>query len=117
MRIDTRTKGRYGEALARQWLQENGYEIITSNWQQSHYEIDIIASKENVLHLVEVKYRKSRQFGNPEESVTRKKVQCLMRAASAYLSRHYWPHVQIDVLSIIDQNKELHFYWIADVSI
>jgi putative endonuclease len=117
MRIDTRTKGRYGEALARAWLQENGYEIITSNWQQSHYEIDIIASKEHVLHLVEVKYRKSNQFGNPEESVTRKKVQFLMRAASVYLSKHYWPQMQIDILSIIEQNKEVQYYWIPDVSI
>jgi len=49
--------GTEGETLAAQWLKEKGYEILQRNWRHSHYEIDIIALKNKMLHIIEVKSR------------------------------------------------------------
>ena len=93
--------GKYGEELGRQYLVENDFTIMHTNWKHSWYEIDIIASKAGVLHFVEVKTRRNNQFGLPEESVDGKKMEKLMNAAEEYLYLYpEWKRVQYDVLSI-----------------
>ena len=77
--------GEEGEELAVKWLKENGYEVLHRNWRHSHYEIDIIALKNNMLHFVEVKARKNSPFGHPEDSVTKKKFKNLQKAADEFL--------------------------------
>lgn len=109
--------GKEGEQLAGKWLAEKGYEILHRNWRYSHYEIDIIALKKNVLHVVEVKARKSTAFGNPEDSVTRKKFKYLQKATDEFLYRHPgYQLLQYDILSItLFKNKEPEFFLIEDV--
>lgn len=93
--------GKEGEALARVYLAERGYHILHQNWRHSHYEIDIIALKNETLHFVEVKMRSSKLFGLPEEAVTKKKFQALLQAADEFLYQHpQYRHVQYDVLAI-----------------
>ena len=41
--------GKHGEKLAVNYLQENGYEILETNWVFQKAEVDIIARKENIL--------------------------------------------------------------------
>ena len=109
--------GEEGENLAREWLRERGYEILHRNWRHRHYEIDIIAMKDKKLHFVEVKCRKSDRFGNPEESVTKRKFKNLQRAADEFLflyPGHKW--IQYDILSIImHRNKEADYFLLEDV--
>jgi putative endonuclease len=109
--------GTEGEELAAQWLQSKGYEILQRNWRHSHYEIDIIALKNNMLKIVEVKCRNASPFGFPEDSVTKKKFKSLKRAADEFLflnPGYKW--IQYDVLSIIlHQNKEPEFFLLEDV--
>lgn len=109
--------GKYGEKLGREYLAEKSYTILHMNWKHSYYEIDIIACRENVLHFVEVKTRRSRHFGLPEESVDRKKFSKLMRAAEEYVYRHpNWKRIQYDVLSVfITAGHEAEFFFIEDV--
>jgi putative endonuclease len=76
--------GKDGEALAAKWLQEKGYTILHTNWRHSYYEVDIIASKEEVLHFIEVKTRRNKKFGEPEESVDEKKIRNLLNASEEY---------------------------------
>jgi putative endonuclease len=111
------TLGKQGEELAKVWLQKNNYILLHVNWRYSHYEIDIIAEKNNILHFIEVKARRSTRFGNPEESVTKKKIQNLMNAAEEFLYQFpEWKRVQYDVLSIlIKKNNEHEYFWIEDV--
>ena len=77
--------GKQGEEIAEKYLLQHGYEILHRNWRHSHYEIDIIAKKNEVVHFVEVKLRSSKIFGFPEESVNRKKFRFLLQAADEFL--------------------------------
>lgn len=109
--------GQKGEQMAVAWLSEKGYTILHRNWRHSHYEIDIIALKNNLLHLIEVKLRSSQKFGMPEENVSRKKISDLLRAADEFLAlnRNY-KNFQMDILSInIQKNAMADFFLIEDV--
>jgi putative endonuclease len=109
--------GKEGELLAAAYLQQKGFIIHYSNWRYSHYEIDIIASVNEILHFVEVKTRRSLQFGFPEESVTPKKLQHLIDAAEVFLYQFpQWKRVQFDVLSLmLVKDKEPEYFFIEDV--
>jgi putative endonuclease len=109
--------GKDGEAMAAKWLQEKGYIILHKNWRHSYYEVDIIASKENVLHFIEVKTRRNNKFGQPEESVDEKKIRNLLNAGAEYQHQYpEWKRVQYDVLSItIHPNNEAGYYFIEDI--
>jgi putative endonuclease len=73
--------GKQGEEIAQQHLSDKGYKILQCNWRFGSEEIDIIARKDNILVIVEVKTRQTNFFGEPEESVTKKKQKFLVRAA------------------------------------
>lgn len=93
--------GKKGESLGRSWLQTQGYEVLEQNWRHSHYEIDLLAAKEGVLHIVEVKTRRNDRYGYPEESVSPKKFESLSLAAEAWLEQHPgWQRIQYDILSV-----------------
>ena len=66
--------GKFGEEMAVEYLQKNGYEILETNWTFQKAEIDIIAQKENILAIVEVKTRSSIDFGLPQDFVKPKKI-------------------------------------------
>ena len=109
--------GKKGEALAVDWLKLTGFTILHQNWRHSHYEIDIIAMKENILHFIEVKTRRSQRFGFPEESVSKKKMSHLMLAAEEFMYQYPgWKRIRYDILSIILLNKkEPEYFLIEDV--
>ncbi|MES1220175.1 MAG: YraN family protein [Bacteroidota bacterium] len=110
--------GKEGENLAETWLKENGYEILHRNWRHSHYEIDIVALKNKMLHIIEVKARKHSPYGgHPEDSVTKKKFKNLQKAADEFLflnPGYKW--IQYNVLSItLHSNKGPEYFLIEDV--
>ncbi|KIO53995.1 YraN family protein [Flavobacterium hibernum] len=78
--------GKKGEELAVEYLQENGYEILDRNWTFQKAEIDIIAQKESILAVIEVKTRSSLDFGSPQDFVKPKKIQLLIKAVNAYIN-------------------------------
>jgi putative endonuclease len=108
--------GADGENLADEWLKKRGYEILHRNWRHSHYEIDIIATRNSWLHIVEVKCRNASPFGYPEDSVTKKKFKHLQRAADQFLflnPGYKW--IQYDILSItLHQHKEPEYFMLED---
>jgi putative endonuclease len=109
--------GKQGEALAATYLTGKGYTILHCNWRHTHYEIDVIALKNEVLHFVEVKSRSTKNFGLPEDGVTKKKFQNLLQAADEFLYQHpEYRHVQYDILSITTiKNTAPEFFLIEDV--
>ena len=108
--------GKEGEALAASWLTANGYNILHQNWRHSHWEVDIIASKEKRLHIVEVKTRSTKNFGHPEENMDAKKMQYLINAAEEYLYQHpQWQQLQFDILAITLSTSEVEYFLIEDV--
>ena len=78
--------GKLGEDLATNYLEENGYSILERNFVIQKAEIDIIAQKDNVLAIVEVKTRSSLDFGSPQDFVKQKKIQLLIKAVNAYIN-------------------------------
>ena len=106
-----------GEAMAVIWLREQGLELLHLNWRHSHWEVDIIASKDVVLHFIEVKTRRTKKFGHPEEAVSKKKVRNLINASEEYLYQHpQWKRIQFDILSItILKNEPVEYFFIEDV--
>ena len=99
--------GKFGEELAVAFLQQNGYEILETNWTFQKAEIDIIAQKENILAVVEVKTRSSIEFGLPQDFVKPKKIQLLVKAINEYVISNYLDvEVRFDIVSIYKEDKE-----------
>jgi len=93
--------GKKGEALADEYLQRNGYQILAKNWRYLKAEIDIIAQKEGVLAIVEVKTRSSIEIATPEDAVNKKKINLLVTAANEYVIQHDLDvDVRFDIISI-----------------
>lgn len=109
--------GNEGELLARHFFEQKGYRLLHTNWRHRHWEVDLIAHKEDTLHFIEVKTRRTQKFGRPEESVTRKKLQNLIQAAEEYLHQYpQWKRIQFDVLAItLLKNKAPDFFLLEDV--
>ena len=78
--------GKKGEELAVEFLRKEGYKILDRNWTFQKAEIDIIAQKESILAIVEVKTRSSLDFGAPQDFVKPKKIQLLIKAVNAYIN-------------------------------
>jgi putative endonuclease len=102
MKASRRTVGQTGEALARQFLLERGYEIITTSYRCGKREMDIIARDQETLVFVEVKSNTSLAFGLPEERVHRKKQAHLVRVAQQFLAEHHWENkaARFDVIAV-----------------
>ena len=94
--------GKLGEEIAVHYLIGEGYEIVERNWHNTHKEIDIIAKKGKELVIVEVKTRRNRLFGSPEEAIDYKKRLSLLSAINHYVkSHHVKSPVRFDVISIV----------------
>ena len=65
--------GNFGENKAATYLTNLGFTLLYRNWRQHHLEIDIIASKDKLLHIVEVKTRTSIEYGYPEKFISKQK--------------------------------------------
>lgn len=106
-----------GEKLAEAWLITQGYSILHRNWKSSRYEIDIIATKEGMLHFIEVKCLHHSPFNYPENKVTKAKFKRIQHAADHFLllnTGHEW--IQYDVLSItLYHNREPEYFLLEDV--
>ena len=109
--------GIIGEKLAVEYFIKKDFTILHKNWRHSHWEVDIIASQNDVLHFIEVKTRRSKKFGFPEEDVTRKKIENLINASEEYLFLYpQWTKIQFDILSInMSTNLPTEYFFIEDV--
>lgn len=96
--------GNWGENQATSFLQRKGYQIIGRNIRPNrHGEIDIIAKKNHQYIFVEVKTRRTEQYGRPIDAVTpRKRIQ-LRKAASVWLWQNDLRevHYRFDVIEVI----------------
>lgn len=107
--------GKEGEEIAALWLVQNGFQLLHRNWRYSYFEIDIIAKKNNTLHIVEVKMRQGDYFGNPEDSVTRKKFRKLQRAADQFLFLYpIYSWIQYDIVAITMKKGVPQIFFIQD---
>ena len=99
--------GAKGEGIASQYLLEQGYRIVEVNYRSPYGEIDIIASKGDILAIVEVKTRSGRMIAEPREAVTPSKQQKLRQTAMLYLSEREENSLQprFDVVEVLLDQK------------
>jgi len=93
--------GALGEELAARRLAAAGYEIVTRNWRCQAGELDLVARQGECLVLVEVRTRRGKALGPPEESITPAKQARLVTLAEAYVQAVDWPgDWRIDVVAV-----------------
>lgn len=68
------------------WYVTEGYEVIVRNWRCPRGELDIVAWRNNVLVVCEVKARRNADFGDPFESFTPRKMLRVRRATAAFIA-------------------------------
>ncbi len=107
--------GDRGEALAAEYLRENGYEILASQFRCRFGEIDLIARREDILCFVEVKLRSDLRFGLPRDFVTVTKQRRVRTTAAFYMTRHY-PDLcaRFDVAEVYDDETPPRIEYIED---
>ena len=95
--------GKWGEDLAVAFLQGKGYTIFERDWKSGRRDIDIIARDETgTIVFVEVKTRRTRVFGEPEEAIDYRKIQSLQQAINHYIKyRCINSSVRFDIISIV----------------
>ncbi|HJS00964.1 MAG TPA: YraN family protein [Flavobacterium sp.] len=107
--------GKLGEQLAVDFLKNNGYTILETNWTFQKAEIDIIAQIENTLAIVEVKTRSSIDFGLPQDFVNPKKIKLLTKAVDNYVvEKELDLNVRFDIIAIQKTYKSFVIEHITD---
>lgn len=94
--------GAEGEQRAAEFLERRGYRILARNARAGGVEIDLVVARGRILAFVEVKTRRSRTHGLPEDAVDARKRARLIRGAAAWLRDHPAPggRVRFDVVSL-----------------
>ena len=100
--------GEESESIAVSYLKKQGYKIIEQNYRTKLGEIDIIAKEKDTIVFIEVKSRKSKNFGSPKWAVTPKKQRKISMVALWYLKTTMQSNVKarFDVVSIISSHDK-----------
>ena len=100
----------WGEDLVAEWYRKHGYDIVERNWRCRQGEIDIIASRDSVLVICEVKTRATADFGSPALAVDANKQQRLRRLAAHWLSENPTTRVSVrfDVAAVIGPKEKVN---------
>lgn len=107
--------GKKGEQLAVDFLIENGYDIVERNYRFNKAEVDIIAQKEDVLAIIEVKTRSTTDFGNPQDFVKPKQIKNLVKAVDEYVTvNNLEVDVRFDIIAIVKEKKQFNIEHLED---
>ena len=94
--------GKLGEQIAKDHLKLQGHIILSTNYRYKRSEIDIISRSEDTLIFTEVKTRKNKKYGNPEDFIDELKVEKIEEAAENYILENHWEgKIRFDIISII----------------
>lgn len=89
--MNKREVGTRYEQRACAYIEEEGMEVIETNYRTQLGEIDIIAWDRETLVFLEVKYRKDRSHGGAEFAIPRKKQLTIMKVAKIYIKMNRLP--------------------------
>ncbi len=100
--------GKEGEQIAVDFLINKGYTIKYRNYRYLKSEIDIIAQKDDVLAIIEVRSRSTSFIENIAETITKKKISLLVLGADHYVTENNLDvEVRFDVITILKNPKVL----------
>lgn len=83
--MNKRRIGAEYEQRACAFLEEEGLEILETNYRTRIGEIDIIAREKGELVFLEVKFRKNRRHGGAEYAIPRAKQRTIIQVAKVYI--------------------------------
>ena len=114
--------GNLGEERAQAYLREKGYTIRHTNWHnttpsgaEGKLELDIVAEKEGLLIMVEVKTRSTETFEHPADAITKRKIRNIINAAHEYIFQFDWQgETRFDVMSVIPHGQDFLIEHIED---
>lgn len=107
--------GKKGEQLAVDFLIANAYQVVERNYRFGKAEIDIIAKKESVLAIIEVKTRSSTNFGNPQDFLKPSQIKRIVNAVDYYVTNNNLDvEVRFDVVAIIKSSKGFEINHLED---
>jgi putative endonuclease len=100
--LNSNDMGRCGELAAQDYLISMGYAIRHTNWRCGHKELDIVAEKNNTIHIVEVKTRTSACLVDPKISIDRQKQRNTIAAANIYVQQfNITQNIQLDAIIVL----------------
>ena len=93
--------------------------ILERDWKSGHNDLDIVAIDKDMMVFVEVKTRRNRLYGDPEEAIDYRKLQSLQSAVNHYVkSHHVTAPVRFDIISIVGSiGSEPELSHIEDVAL
>ncbi len=95
-------RGHWGEAEAAKYLREKGYVLLASNYKTRFGELDIVAEKNGIVVVVEVKTRSAYDFARGLEAVSPSKIRKMKSATLSFIaSRNDDRPVRFDVIEIL----------------
>jgi len=98
--------GKKGEQLAVDFLLHQNYIIIERNYRFDRAEVDIMAQKEAILAIIEVKTRSTKDFGNPQDFVKPKQIKNLVKAVDEYIDENDLDlEVRFDIIAIVKEKN------------
>jgi putative endonuclease len=107
--------GKKGEQMAVDFLLKQGYAILERNYRFDKAEVDIIAQKDNMLAIVEVKTRSTVDFGNPQDFVKPKQILRLVKVVNEYVIENDLDvEVRFDIIAIVKQNNSFEIEHLED---
>ena len=113
----TREIGNFAENLAKQYLEKEGLICIEEQYRVPWGEIDLIMLDKDEIVFVEVRYRGSLHYGDPIETVTRKKQKRLIKTVLSFQQRFDWTkhyYLRIDVIGIYGNQLKNEITWIPN---
>lgn len=108
--------GKKAEELAAEYLQKNGYKILVRNFRYQKAELDLVAEKDSLIVVAEVKARSTDVFNLPQEAVNKRKIKLIVSAANYFMEEYNKnQEVRFDIISVLpDENKNLMIEHITD---
>jgi putative endonuclease len=83
-----RALGAFGEQLAAEWYEREGYVLLDRNWRCREGEIDLVLTRNRVVVFCEVKTRTTSAYGSPASAVTPAKQKRLRKLGMRWIDAH-----------------------------
>ena len=92
-----------GERVAERWLVGRGWQVLARRFRSGHRDIDLVVERGGVVAFVEVKARRSLEFGDPAAAVQGRKRRELARSAADWIRRFGGPATayRFDVVAVL----------------
>lgn len=108
-----------GEKLAREFLENLGYKILSQNFHSRFGEIDIVALDNKSIVFIEVKLRSNNLFGTPLESITYSKLEKIKKTALYFLTVNNLgsSDFRIDAIEIIKKRDRVELNHVKNITL